>query len=158
MPSALSASAAKRLRDALDEQLSALGEAPFEGADEAAVAACAHAVLRAEEPLRAAVKAAVRGSLAVLADRAPGRSLEVRVPPYGAVQVIEGPRHTRGTPPGVVETDPLTWLRMATGLTPWEQAVSAHRVQASGARSDLSGHLPLWSAPPPGGAGRTGRH
>ncbi|MFJ9555626.1 sterol carrier family protein [Nocardiopsis sp. NPDC101807] len=158
MPSALSASAARRLRESLDEQLSALGEAPFEGDDEAAVAACARAVLRAEKPLRGAVKAAVRGTLAVLADRAPGRSLEVRVPPYGAVQVVEGPRHTRGTPPGVVETDPLTWLRLATGRTSWEQEVSGHRVQASGARSDLSGHLPLWSAPSPGGAALTGRH
>ena len=148
MPSALSASAARRLRESLDEQLSALGEAPFEGGDEAAVAACAQAVLRSGEPLRAAVKAAVRGTLAVLSDRVPGHSLEVRVPPYGAVQVIEGPRHTRGTPPGAVETDPFTWLRMATGHTPWEQAVSEHLVQASGARSDLSGHLPLWSAPP----------
>ncbi|WP_150240502.1 sterol carrier family protein [Nocardiopsis quinghaiensis] len=158
MPSALSPSAVRRLRGSLDEQLSALGEAPFEGGDEAAVAACAEAVLRADEPLRTAVKAAVRGSLAVLADRAPGHSLEVRVPPYGAVQAVEGPRHTRGTPPGVVETDPLTWLRVATGRLSWEQAVSGHLVRASGARSDLSGRLPLWPVPPPGGAGRAARH
>jgi len=144
MPTALPASALKRLRTALDDQRSALGEAPFEGGDEKAVQACAHAVLRASDPLRPAVKAAVRGSLAVLAERAPGNSLEVRVPPYGAVQAVEGPRHTRGTPPGVVETDPLTWLRLATGAATWEEVLGDNRVSASGTRADLSEHLPLW--------------
>ncbi|GAA1073299.1 sterol carrier family protein [Nocardiopsis metallicus] len=144
MPSALTPSAVRRLRTALDEQLSALGEPAFTGTDEEAVAASVHAVLRADEPLRPALKAAVRCSLAVLAARAPGRSLEVRVPPYGAVQVIEGTTHTRGTPPGVVETDPLTWLRLAAGQRDWEGAVGEHSVRASGVRSDLSGHLPLW--------------
>lgn len=158
MPSALSASAVRRLRESLDQQLSELGETPFEGDDETAVSACAEAVLRAGKPVRAAVKAAVRSSLAVLSARAPGHSLEVRVPPHGAVQVIEGPRHTRGTPPGVVETDPLTWLRMATGRVSWGEAVSGHLVRASGARSDLSGHLPLWPTPPPDGVGPTARH
>ncbi|OLT26491.1 hypothetical protein BJF83_20995 [Nocardiopsis sp. CNR-923] len=158
MPSALTASALRRLRTALDDQLRALGDPPFEGSDEEAAAACARAVLRADEPQRAAVKAAVRATLAVLADRAPGGSLEVRVPPYGAVQAVEGPRHTRGTPPGVVETDPLTWLRLATGRIAWERAVADHDVQASGARADLSPWVPLWSDHPPGGADRTGRH
>ena len=144
MPSALNPSAVRRLRTALDEQLSALGEPAFEGSGEEAVAAAVRAVLRTEEPLRPALKAAVRCSLAVLADRAPGRSLEVRVPPYGAVQVIEGPSHTRGTPPGVVEADPLTWLRLADGRTGWASAVAEHSVRASGVRSDLSPHLPLW--------------
>lgn len=144
MPSALTPSAVRRLRTALDDQLSVLGEPAFEGSDEEAVAASVRAVLRAEEPLRPALKAAVRCSLAVLADRAPGRSLEVRVPPYGAVQVIEGPSHTRGTPPGVVEADPLTWLRLADGRTDWANAVAEHSVRASGVRSDLSSHLPLW--------------
>ncbi|GAB3705794.1 sterol carrier family protein [Nocardiopsis oceani] len=144
MPSALTPSAVRRLRTALDDQLSVLGEPAFEGSDEEAVAASVRAVLRAEEPLRPALKAAVRCSLAVLADRAPGRSLEVRVPPYGAVQVIEGPSHTRGTPPGVVEADPLTWLRLADGRTGWANAVAEHSVRASGVRSDLSSHLPLW--------------
>lgn len=151
MPSALTPSAVRRLRTALDEQLSALGEPAFEGTDEEAVAASVRAVLRADEPLRPALKAAVRCSLAVLADRVPGRSLEVRVPPYGAVQVIEGPRHTRGTPPGVVEADPLTWLRLADGRTDWENAVGGHSVRASGVRSDLSSHLPLWPDPRAGG-------
>lgn len=158
MPSALGAGAMRRLRESLDEQLSALGEPPFEGDDESAVAACAEAVLRAEEPLRTAVKAAVRGSLAVLAARAPGHSLEVRVPPHGAVQAVEGPRHTRGTPPSVVETDPLTWLRLVVGRLSWEEALAGHEVRAGGARSDLSVHLPLWRAAPPDGADGTARH
>lgn len=157
-PNAMTASAVRRLRAALDDQLDALGEPPFEGGDEEASAACALAVLRSPEPLRPAVKAAVRATLAVLAARAPGNSLEVRVPPYGAVQAVEGPRHTRGTPPGVVETDPFTWLRLATGLTTWSEALSEHRVQASGARSDLSELLPLWSDHPPGGPDPGTRH
>lgn len=134
----------RRLRTALAEQLDALGQPAFEGGDEAAVAACAVAVLSAEQPLRPAVKAAVRGSLSVLSDRAPGQGLEVRVPPYGAVQAVEGPSHTRGTPPGVMETDPLTWLRLATGRTSWDRAVAEGAIQASGTRADLSEHLPLW--------------
>lgn len=144
MPSALTPSSVRRLRAALDDQLSALEEPAFTGSDEEAVTACAHLVLRLETPSRALVKAAVRCSLAVLADRAPGHSLEVRVPPYGAVQVIEGPRHTRGTPPGVVETDPLTWLRLATGREDWAKALAEHDVRAGGVRADLSDHLPLW--------------
>ncbi|MBR8744138.1 sterol carrier family protein [Nocardiopsis sp. MG754419] len=145
MPSALTPSSVRRLRAALDEQRSAQGEAPFTGSDEEAVAAAVRSTLRAESPPRTLVKAAVRCSLAVLADRAPGHSLEVRVPPYGAVQVIEGPRHTRGTPPGVVETDPLTWLRLAVGRAAWVEEVDGHSVRASGVRSDLSEHLPLWA-------------
>ncbi|MBB6173927.1 hypothetical protein HNR23_003987 [Nocardiopsis mwathae] len=141
------------LRDALDAQLSALGEDPYAGSDRPAevLAACAEAVLRARDagraPQRAAVRAAVRGTLAELAERAPGHSLEVRVPPFGAVQAIEGPRHTRGTPPGVVETDSLTWLDLALGRTDWADAVAAHRVSASGVRADLAPLLPLWPAP-----------
>lgn len=81
--------------------------------------------------------------LAVLAERAPGRSVEVRVPPYAAVQVVEGVRHTRGTPPAVVETDIETWLAVATGRTTWHEAVAAGRVLASGERTDLTPYLPL---------------
>src|SRR5207244_3958782 len=77
------------------------------------------------------------------AARAPGRSVEVRIPPYAAVQCIPGPRHTRGTPPAVIETDPLTWLRLATGRTTWSEAVAAGSVLASGERTDLGGYLPL---------------
>lgn len=83
--------------------------------------------------------------LALLADRAPGRSVEVRVPPYAAVQVVEGVRHTRGTPPAVVETDADTWLAVATGRTTWQEAVDAGRVLASGERTDLTPYLPLTS-------------
>lgn len=144
MPSALTPSSVRRLRAALDEQLSLLDEPAFSGSDEEAVAACTHLALSVENPPRALLKAAVRCSLAVLADRAPGHSLEVRIPPYGAVQAVQGPRHTRGTPPGVVETDPITWLRLATGRRDWADAIAEHDVQATGVRSDLSEHLPLW--------------
>jgi hypothetical protein len=69
--------------------------------------------------------------------------VEVRVPPFGAVQCIEGPRHTRGTPPNVVETDPVTWVRLAVGLLSWEQAVAGRLVRVSGVRADLAGYLPV---------------
>ncbi|MFF3484751.1 sterol carrier family protein [Streptomyces sp. NPDC002701] len=78
-----------------------------------------------------------------LAAKAPGASTEVRVPPYAVVQCVEGPRHTRGTPPNVVETDPLTWIRLATGRTRWQAALDAAKVSASGERADLGGLLPL---------------
>lgn len=94
-------------------------------------------------PARTSLAAAVRLSLRWLAAHAPGRSVEVRVPPYAAVQCVEGPRHTRGTPPNVVETDPRTWLLLATGRLTWADAVAAGRVSASGQRADLSEHLPL---------------
>ncbi|MFJ8081457.1 sterol carrier family protein [Streptomyces sp. NPDC096205] len=78
-----------------------------------------------------------------LAAKAPGGATEVRVPPYAVVQCVEGPRHTRGTPPNVVETDPLTWIRLATGRLTWADALEAAQVSASGERADLSGLLPL---------------
>ena len=87
--------------------------------------------------------AAVRYTLQLLAERAPGNTVEVRVPPFGAVQCIEGPRHTRGTPPNVVETDAATWLALATGSLAWAEGLQAGRVQASGQRADLSGHVPV---------------
>jgi hypothetical protein len=86
---------------------------------------------------------ASRALLAELAKRAPGRTIEVRVPPYGAVQCGEGPRHTRGTPPNVVEMDPLTWLRLATGRLGWAEAVADGRIQASGNRADISAYVPI---------------
>lgn len=86
---------------------------------------------------------AVRFSLEELAAIAPGRSLEVRVPPFGAVQCIEGSVHRRGTPPAVVEMSAETWLGLVTGALSWDDAVAAGRVDASGERSDLSGLLPL---------------
>lgn len=89
------------------------------------------------------VRAAVKHFLAVLATRAPGKSVEVRVPPYAAVQCIEGARHTRGTPPAVVETDGLTWLALGRGELTFEAARACGAVRASGERSDLSPYLPL---------------
>jgi hypothetical protein len=99
------------------------------------------------EPGRDVVRDAVRGLLSVLAERAPGRSVEVRVPPYGAVQCVAGPRHTRGTPPNVVETDPLTWILLATGRLSWAEARRTGKVNASGIRTDISDLLPLVPAP-----------
>jgi hypothetical protein len=92
---------------------------------------------------RGEVRDAVRWLLARLRERAPGRSVEVRVPPYGAAQCVEGPRHTRGTPPNVVETDPLTFLLLAVGALGFADAVGAGRVSASGVRADLTPYLPL---------------
>ena len=89
------------------------------------------------------LRAAVKHFLAVLADRYPGRSVEVRVPPFAAVQCIEGARHTRGTPPAVVETDGLTWVALARGEETFAQAVARGAVRASGERSDLTDQLPL---------------
>ncbi|NUP20023.1 MAG: maleylpyruvate isomerase family mycothiol-dependent enzyme [Streptomyces sp.] len=92
---------------------------------------------------RQALAACTRLLADALAAKAPGGSTEVRVPPYAVVQCVEGPRHTRGTPPNVVETDPLTWIRLATGRTAWRDAVAEAKVSASGERADLSGLLPL---------------
>jgi len=97
----------------------------------------------APEPSRPDLAKAVRLSLRTLASDVPGRSVEVRVPPFAAVQCVEGPRHTRGTPPNVVETDPRTWLELATGRLEWSEAVEAGRVTASGTRADLSHWLPI---------------
>ncbi|HEX6967892.1 MAG TPA: sterol carrier family protein [Micromonosporaceae bacterium] len=94
-------------------------------------------------PEPATLRDAVRVLLAALADRAPGRAVEVRVPPYGAIQCGEGPRHTRGTPPNVVETDPVTWIQLATGRLSWASAVETGKVRASGRRADISALLPI---------------
>lgn len=97
-----------------------------------------------ERPGRAALAAACRLSARTLADELPGHAVELRVPPFVAVQCIEGPRHTRGTPPNVVEMDPETWLRLATGLRGFDDAVSAGLVSASGSRAgELSRGLPV---------------
>ncbi|UFU02635.1 sterol carrier family protein [Ruania suaedae] len=93
---------------------------------------------------RAVLTLAVRYALQTLGDRAPGHSVEVRVPPAGVVQVVEGLRHTRGTPPNVVETDPRTFLALATGDLTWEEARATGAVSASGSRADLGELLPLW--------------
>ncbi len=92
---------------------------------------------------RSVLATAVRYTLEELGSRAPGRSVEVRVPPYGAVQCIEGPVHTRGTPPNVIEADAQTWLSLATGAVGWAEAVGSGRVRTSGQRADLRDLLPL---------------
>lgn len=101
------------------------------------------AVAAADSPARIDLATAVRYLLQLLEEKAPGGTVEVRVPPFGAVQVIEGPRHTRGTPPNVVEMDAATWIALATGEEEWVDAASAGRIHASGTRADLSALLPL---------------
>jgi len=96
---------------------------------------------------RSVIATAVRYSLEEVTARAPGNSVEVRVPPFGVTQCVEGPRHTRGTPPNVIECDAATWLAMVTGRLSWADAVSAGRVAASGLRADLSALLPLEQLP-----------
>ena len=101
------------------------------------------AVDAGEDPPATALRDAVRMSLTVLARTVPGRAVEVRVPPYGAIQCAPGPRHTRGQPPNVVETDPVTWVSLASGHLSWQEACEAGSLHASGIRSDLSRYLPL---------------
>ena len=107
------------------------------------VAAALAALDDGGEPDRAVLRDAVRALLTELARSAPGRSVEVRIPPFGAIQCVAGPRHTRGTPPNVVETDPMTWLLVATGRLAWSEAVVSGRVRASGIRTDLTPYLPV---------------
>ena len=139
-----------RLLAALTAQLAALGEpAGWPGPVTAGAlgAACLRAVLAAQaagqDPQRDALRAAVAYTLGLLEAKAPGRAVEVRVPPFAAVQCIAGQRHTRGTPPNVVETDPLTWVRLAAGRLGWAEAVGSAAVYASGPRADLTPYLPL---------------
>jgi Bacterial SCP ortholog len=95
-------------------------------------------------PEQALLRAAVKQSLARLAEVAPGRSVEVRVPPFGAVQCVPGPRHTRGTPPNTVECDARTWLALATGRLSWADSVRAGALTASGTRAgEIAALLPL---------------
>jgi Bacterial SCP ortholog len=138
-----------RLLAALQAQRAAVGQPPWDGpAEPSAVGrALTEAVLSAQDagvaPRPDALRGAVSYLLGLLAADAPGRAVEVRVPPYAAVQVIAGPRHTRGTPPNVVETDPATWIALATGRLSWADARDGGRVSASGPRADLSGWLPV---------------
>lgn len=139
-----------KLLAALTAQLAALDESSeWTGPLTAAAlgAACLRAVLAAEragqEPLRDAQRVAVVYTLGLLEAKAPGRAVEVRVPPFAAVQCIAGQRHTRGTPPNVIETDPRTWLALATGAARWPDAVSDGSVRASGQRADLTEYLPV---------------
>ncbi len=111
-------------------------------ADPAEVAAALTRV-GAGSPDGADLRLLTKHFLAVLEQRAPGHSVEVRVPPYAAVQVIPGVRHTRGTPPAVVETDAETWIALSTGELSWADALATARVSASGERTDLTPYLPL---------------
>ena len=94
-------------------------------------------------PEPGALRAAVVHLLGTLERRAPGRAVEVRIPPVAAIQCVAGPRHTRGTPPNVVETDAVTWILLATGRISWPEAAAGRRLVASGPRADLSAYLPL---------------
>jgi len=138
---------------ALAAQLAELGDPPSAGLDRGPLglaelqSACVDAALAAIGaglcPQPGALRVAVRYLLDLLAGAAPGRAVEVRVPPYGAVQCMPGPVHTRGTPPNVVETDPVTWLRLATGDLTWQEGVEGGAIRASGPRADVSSHLPV---------------
>ncbi|WP_347353346.1 sterol carrier family protein [Intrasporangium sp.] len=112
----------------------------------AALQACRRAGYAAD---RATTATAVRYTLEELGQTAPGRTVEVRVPPYGVVQCISGPVHRRGTPPNVIETDAGTWLRLVTGDLSWSAALESDAVRASGQRAHLDGLLPLASVTPP---------
>ena len=107
------------------------------------VAAVLRALDAGDDPVADELRVAVRHLLRELAARHPGRVLEVRVPPVAAVQCLPGPVHTRGTPPNVVETDPLTWVRLAAGRLGWAAAVRSGAVHASGPRADLAPYLPI---------------
>jgi hypothetical protein len=141
-----------RLLAAVNSQRAALSAAPWSGPATAGElgAACVSAALAAMEaglvPQPEVQRGAVAYLLGVLAARSPGRAVEVRIPPYAAVQCVAGPRHTRGTPPNVVEADAVTWILLATGRLRWADAVSGGRLRASGPRADLSGQLPLAEA------------
>jgi hypothetical protein len=102
------------------------------------------AYLSGEAVDRLAAKAAVKACLSALVERAPGRSVEVRIPPFAAVQAVAGLTHRRGTPAAVVEMDAATWVALSCGDLDWQQGVSSGRVHASGERSDLSEWLPLF--------------
>jgi hypothetical protein len=139
----------QRLLSALNAQRSAVDQDAWDGPVEtgrlgrAVVRAVVDVLDAGTQPRPDALRAAVTYLLDLLATDAPGRAVEVRVPPYAAVQCIAGPRHTRGTPPNVVETDPVTWVQLAVGRLSWAEAVAGGRVSASGPRADLSERLPL---------------
>jgi hypothetical protein len=116
---------------------------PQEHEKSAAVEAALASLADGVPPRREILREAVRALLSDLSAKAPGRSVEVRVPPYGAIQCVEGPRHTRGTPANVVEMDPITFVELAVGLGSWSDAVRDGRIQASGNRADISHLSPI---------------
>ncbi|MDD1476555.1 sterol carrier family protein [Arthrobacter sp. H16F315] len=134
--------AVARRRIAIEEGRAAL--AVWQAANPPAPEVSAHAGQDAGPPVpRSTLATAVRYCLEEVTARAPGNSVEVRVPPFGVTQCVAGPRHTRGTPPNVIECDAATWLAMVSGQLSWAEAVAAGQVAASGLRADLSGLLPL---------------
>lgn len=141
-----------RLVAAVNAQRAALGREPWSGRltpdllGVALVDAVTGAIDAGLRPEPEALRGAVRYLLGVLEARAPGRAVEVRIPPYAAIQCVAGPRHTRGTPPNVVEADPVTWIELACGRISWASAAGDGRVRASGPRADLSDYLPLVAA------------
>ncbi|TFD71104.1 MULTISPECIES: sterol carrier family protein [unclassified Cryobacterium] len=118
-----------------------------DGAGRAAVRAALAAVAAGTSASRDIRAQAVRYTLQLLAEQAEGNTLEVRVPPFGAVQCVAGPRHTRGTPPNVIETDAVTWLALATGALPWADGLASGAIHASGSRATLIGHVPVLPLP-----------
>ncbi|OKL46577.1 hypothetical protein BSR29_07070 [Boudabousia liubingyangii] len=109
----------------------------------AALHSCSEALQKDQSPTRNELFTAVRFTLEELAERLPGKAVEVRVPPAGAVQILGGTTHRRGTPPAVIECEPLVWLKLCLGLLNWDQARSEGLLLASGERTDLSTFLPL---------------
>jgi hypothetical protein len=130
----------------IDDELGRAAVATVQAIAAKSNAAAGGAVLGASVD-RTTLALAVRYTLQLLAEQAPGGTVEVRVPPHGAVQCVEGPKHTRGTPPNVIETDAATWLALAVGDLSWDDAREAGRVHASGQRADLTGHLPVLRVP-----------
>ncbi len=112
-------------------------------AGRAALAAVAGARTGGRMPARGDVATSVRYLLQLLVEKAPGKSVEVRVPPFGAAQIVDGPRHTRGTPPNVVELAPMVFIDLAVGNVAWADAASAGQISASGTRADLTTLLPV---------------
>jgi hypothetical protein len=145
-----------RLLAALNEQRAELGRPAWAGPltaealGDGCVAAVTGALDSAVTPCGEALRAATIRLLQLLEARTPGRAVEVRIPPYAAIQCVPGPRHTRGTPPNVVETDAATWVRLATGRLAWADAAADGLIRASGPRADLAGYLPLPSGDVPG--------
>jgi hypothetical protein len=142
----------ERLVAVVNAQRSVLGAQPWAGpvSIDALGEACLEAVVAVLDAGLAPQPAALRGAvvyvLGLLEARAPGRAVEVRIPPYAAIQCVAGPRHTRGTPPNVVEADAVTWILLATGRMRWDVAVRGGKLRASGARADVSEYLPLAAA------------
>ncbi|OKL46839.1 hypothetical protein BSR28_05220 [Boudabousia liubingyangii] len=101
-------------------------------------------IYKGEEPDLKSLMTAVRFSLEELAERFPGRAVEIRIPPAGAVQILSGTTHRRGTPPAVVECDMHTWIRLCDGTLVWKQALEENLVNASGERTNLETILPMW--------------